>query len=666
MRRHAGLLLAFAACTWGRPVTLPGEVGSLVVELRGVYAAGTKTPHRVVTPCATAHGGEASVPAAVRGTAACPYLIPRGEVDVEVAVRALGRTGEPLDAFSAPIAFRTVPGDLSTAYSSRWAQMTNGELVTTVKAAHLYGELRVWAEDAPPQRVYVDGGLLQEGLPDEPESRSFATGASQAVFFEEPTLAKIQRPDGFDNRASPFEGQFMTLGRRPESGSVQLQSCEDLGPDGQAQSLDGQPVTLVVTGMDPGGFFVTDVTACRVKEDVSKESQVRVPEPDGYLPGTFGSLYVYNYSYPDGLYQGDLLWAVSGAVQEFTSTTQLVFPAWSTREHVHELPVSEWKKNLDLVPVRDLSHRTCGIEDKPEPFLTDTLCGHNRRNLKMESLESSLVRMRNVRFPEVFTPCDRDGNAAVPFFCEGKVGTAWSWQDCDPESTEPGPDAEEMQCNIDCVTGQGAFAGKLCAERTTYTTYGQYVVVMAPPGPAEAGLDPSMATKVVTAAVPAGGAAVAAGTWAEGSLVAVSCTAAARYAFGAAVGASGMDLQANVPAFVRVPANATGVAFSSAEAATCTVGLSPETRVSVATRDAIPDLEPDCDPASADADKAEQCRLLRAATYDMVGHLRQLQPGRPRWAVLPRDADDVCCHPGPGLSCPRPLKACPAGAGTHP
>ncbi|MBM4381671.1 MAG: hypothetical protein FJ086_20580, partial [Deltaproteobacteria bacterium] len=452
MRRHAALLLAFAACTWGRPVSLPGEVGSLTVELRGVYAAGTKTPHRVVTPCAQAHGGQALVPAALSGTPGCPFLIPRGEVDVEVAVRALGRTGEPLEQFSAPIAFRTVPGDLAADYSSRWAQMTNGELVTTLKLKHLYGEMRVWAEDAPPQLLYVDGGLLQEGLPEEPGARSYATGASQAVFFEEPTLAKIQLPDGYDNRTSPFVGQFMTLGRRPESGSVQLQSCGDVGPDGQAQATDGQPVTLVVTGMDPGGFFLTDVTACRVKEDVSRDSQVRVPEPDGYLPGTFGSLYVYNYSYPDGLYQGDLLWAVSGAVQEFTGTTQLVFPAWSIRERVHELPVAEWKKNLDLVPVRDITHRTCGIDDKLEPYITDTLCGQNQRNLKLESLESSLVRLRDVRFPQVFTTCDRDGNAEVPFFCQTKVGSTWAWGDCDTESDAPAPDAEELQCNIDCVT----------------------------------------------------------------------------------------------------------------------------------------------------------------------------------------------------------------------
>jgi hypothetical protein len=36
-----------------------------------------------------------------------------------------------------------------------------------------------------------------------------------------------------------------------------------------------------------------------------------------------------------------------------------------------------------------------------------------------------------------------------------------------------------------------------------------------------------------------------------------------------------------------------------------------------------------------------------------------VQPARPRWLVTPRYADDLCCHPGPGLSCPAPIKPCP-------
>jgi hypothetical protein len=105
----------------------------------------------------------------------------------------------------------------------------------------------------------------------------------------------------------------------------------------------------------------------------------------------------------------------------------------------------------------------------------------------------------------------------------------------------------------------------------------------------------------------------------------------------------------------KVALIAEGAAPSGAR---CYVAENPRTRIFVVTRDAVPDLEPDCNPSDANADRAEQCRFLRAARYDVVGHLRQVQPARPRWAVLPRDKDDLCCRPGPGMSCPRPIRPC--------
>jgi hypothetical protein len=75
-------------------------------------------------------------------------------------------------------------------------------------------------------------------------------------------------------------------------------------------------------------------------------------------------------------------------------------------------------------------------------------------------------------------------------------------------------------------------------------------------------------------------------------------------------------------------------------------------------RDALPDLVLDCREDDADAARAANCKALHAATFDIVGHLRQVQAARPRWTVLPRDADDICCHPGPGLDCPAQVQKC--------
>ena len=102
------------------------------------------------------------------------------------------------------------------------------------------------------------------------------------------------------------------------------------------------------------------------------------------------------------------------------------------------------------------------------------------------------------------------------------------------------------------------------------------------------------------------------------------------------------------------------IAFQATTAqATCTVGLNARTRINLITKDAIPELEPDCDEADPDEARATQCKNLRGAEFNIIGHLRQAQPARPRWIVIPRYVDDVCCYPGPGLECPHPIKPCP-------
>jgi len=92
----------------------------------------------------------------------------------------------------------------------------------------------------------------------------------------------------------------------------------------------------------------------------------------------------------------------------------------------------------------------------------------------------------------------------------------------------------------------------------------------------------------------------------------------------------------------------------------CHVSINSRIRIAVVTRDAVPDLEVDCQENDANTDRARQCRLLRAATFNITGHLRQVSAARPRWIVYPRDVDDVCCFPGPEGQCPRPIEPCAA------
>ncbi|HEY0092960.1 MAG TPA: hypothetical protein VGB96_01495, partial [Archangium sp.] len=569
---------------------------------------------------------------------------------------ALDKAGKPLD-FNGPVAFKVVPGDLAGDYSYYWAKVTDGQGIGKVRAERLYGEVRVWALDEPVSPNYSNGQISGDPkqLPPEPASRSYAAGASAPILLEEPTLAAIQQPQTADTRSSPFVGQFVTIGRAPETGSVLYQNCPDEDRDGDGKVDPPKPVTLLVTGTDPSGFFVTDITACRVPDDTGTE-------PEGYLPGTFGSMYIYNYSYPEGLDTGDLLWTLAGSLQEFTSTTQLTFPSWTVREHVRELPPEQWTKYLKLNPPVELNLRHCGLADELTAANTDALCGgFNNTNMKLESLESGLVKVRHVRFPSVFKNCDLNGNGSVPFFCS--TSTGWSY------CGSPAPaEVNEVTCNINCTTGVG---GTLCSERNQYSGFGQFLVEMAGPGLREADLDDSLEQRTQDVLLSDSVSRKTATAYETGSQVSLWCDLDTRYRLGGStVTASNTDevLPARTRKDLTLASGQGHVAFLSAVpvptpppgtlAPRCYVARHSNTRILLTTKDAVPDLRVDCDENDADAERARQCRLMHSVTFDVVGHLRQIQPARPRWMVMPRDADDLCCHPGTDGQCPRPLKAC--------
>jgi hypothetical protein len=544
---------------------------------------------------------------------------------------------------------------------------------------------------------------------------------SPTIYFEQQTLQSLQVPDGADNRSSPFVGEFVSVGSNPESGQVLRQNCSDDPGRNGSQSL------MVVTGVDPSGFFVTDLTACRLVEvpndPVTGKVVVRTPEPaepclaslpDGgigpieqstqatgtcaisrrscvkngstcarYLPSTYAHMFIYNYNYPDGLNLGDLLFTVSGSVQEFTSTTQMVFPGWTIGESVRLLPQDQWNKWLDFVPPVEINGRICGLDNAQVPFITDVLCGMSTSNLKMESLESGLVKIRGVKMPDRFTNCDFNGDGVVPFFCNRTVtdeqgNSSATWGNCD-FSTPPAPelanDAAERTCLQNCVLSRGADADVgVCSEASTFEGFGQYVVEMAASGPASANMDTSLPKRIVTAAISMPDAGVApvariAGLGVDTTKgyearpsIAVACDVPVHWRLGddsvVAVQADPV-LPAKTSLRVRLAAGQSAIGFAPVDSAgTCSLSYNPHMRINLLTKDAVPELSIDCSPSDPDGAKAQQCRDLQGATFDIIGHLRQVQPARPRWMVIPRDPDDVCCYPGPGLECPKPIKPC--------
>ena len=206
----------------------------------------------------------------------------------------------------------------------------------------------------------------------------------------------------------------------------------------------------------------------------------------------------------------------------------------------------------------------------------------------------------------------------------------------------------------------------MCAERTQYTGFGQFVVEMAGPGPREAGLDDTLPARTQVVSLSGSASRKTPIGYDTGTQVSVWCEEAAHVRFGdTTVTASTQDelLPARQRKDVVTSANGGFVAFLAqatpdGQAPRCHVAANTHTRMLLITRDAVPDLRVDCDENDTDAERARQCRFLHGATYDVVGHLRQVQAARPRWTVMPRDADDLCCHPGVGLECPKPVQPC--------
>jgi hypothetical protein len=708
------LLGATSAC----PITLgeaPPDLAFFAVRVDGVYVAknDVRTPLAVVTRCADQYPSQADVPKALRGTKACRYQIPRGEVEIDLVAAAQNGRGEVATDFEGSVTFRTLPGDMAGPLKSRWATASHGQITKTIRVLHPYGEVRVWVEDAPAPGVFVGGKLsgAPDDYPAESDVRTFASGVSAEMFFEDQSLQSLQIPATFDNRSSQFIGNFVSVGKNPESGEVLVQSCE------ADPVRDKRPALMVVTGVDPSGFFVSDVSACRLPEwklDESGASQVRTMEPpedctlelsdggrlllenaDGgvpvaadagagvclisrrrcaqrsqctpYLPGTFASMFVFNYNFPDGLDEGDLLFTLSGSVQEFTSTTQLVFPAWSVAERVRLLPEDQWNKWLQFAKPVEIGGRLCGMDNMDVPFLTDQTCGHNRRNLKLESLESALVTIRNVRFPTQFQQCDLNNDGTVPFFCETRDpdGT-WVWSSCG--SGETGEDGEERECHQNCVLGKGKHFGQICSETSAFESFGQFVVELSPPGADFTSLDDSLSErfKVYHLPAPAGegaGASVSSEEFSSATELAAACTGPVHYRTGtSSVAADARDplLPENTPLRLTLDSGETTLALAAAQGAVrCSVARNIHARINLVTKDAVPEINPNCRVDDPNEERAVQCRRLRDATFEIVGHLKQTQPARPRWTIIPRAATDICCHPKAGEECPRPIKACP-------
>ncbi len=430
--------------------------------LRGLGAcaalllAGCVDEYVDVVPGLSSFSVELADPAAA-GSAEEPLPVSRGITTMRIRAQAWATDGKPY-AWNGKARVKVTPG--VTVPNVFPIEFVDGRAETDVQILGAHSETRLWVID------------------DKAWGASFAVGVTPTLHYDEPTLADINAipPQGDNNtsfftRGSP-RGDFVSLHR---DGFVFADRDQPEDPCELAAPGAGKR-DVIVTATTATGFYATDLT-----------------EPaDGVLPGNYGHIFVFNFNFPEGLEVGDRLHALEGTIQEFSGNTQLTFPTY----RISSCPlvagddveaVRAAQRTLELARLGELEQNapvigTAICTGGSGSGISLESCGYSASNFQMESLESALVRIPEVKTPELWARCDFDGDGQVSSFVQD--GNVFGCLD---------PNDAECACNVACQTSRAfpspdspfeashadkAFdaTGKICAEVTSYHGYGQYIV----------------------------------------------------------------------------------------------------------------------------------------------------------------------------------------------
>lgn len=205
-----------------------------------------------------------------------------------VTATTLDRNADPWP-FEGDLSVRVRPGRIdgascdsylndATHHEQCFVHLTDGTWTGEVSFEDAFGPTRIWLSD--------------EGDKDASSDRqaTFATGVTEPIWIEKPTLAEMQRTD--DNDTNQLDGEYAEL-----------------------RVADRE---VVVTWLGTAGFWATDLS-----------------EPDG--PANYAHIFVYTFSKPEGLERGSRITLLQGVNQEYLATSQLSFPAYEA-EGTLEVP----------------------------------------------------------------------------------------------------------------------------------------------------------------------------------------------------------------------------------------------------------------------------------------------------------------------------------------
>ena len=261
-------------------------------------------------------------------------VIPFSAVPIQRSIELKTMDGEGnFIPFTGDLKINVRPGQLAKTQdpwiSVKDGQIKDGDEIISFQAS--FGPTRIWVSD--------EGDKNQ----DSEREATFATGVSEVLNFEFPTIAQFNKTTD-------------------DSGEQLIQNTVNhLVSEFTEVRLEGRDV--IATVVSPSGFWVTDL------EDWNA---ARAETGDG----GFASLFVYTFSKPEGVVPGARLTKLIGGNQEYLGSTQFSFPAYE---------VDSSGADPSLIP-------------EPAVLTIEQACNTNNRNYdnhRMESFEAALVKLES-------------------------------------------------------------------------------------------------------------------------------------------------------------------------------------------------------------------------------------------------------------------------------
>lgn len=304
-----------------------------------------------------------------------PFAFPSAFTPVTIRVEALDGAGERKSDYRGTVAVRIVPGEVQD--STRFVTLVDGvNGAHELRLRYSFGQSRIWAEE-----VGLDQqDECRDGFDNDGNGRLDYPGDPGCFGVEDPSEGGATYVTGVSSplRFQPIHIHDVQFNPEDPRGESPL-----LGEEVKIEPVEGaEPLPLLVTNVTFSGLFVTDLA-----------------ETEGY-----DSIFLFNFSFPEGVSLGDRLLWFSGGVDEFQGGTQLTFPSWEVDES-YDLPDSE----RAIIA-------TCGTSEDPDvlqPTIT-VLSSEDLADLEtLERYESSVVRVENVRLTSTFMDCDFDDSGDI-------------------------------------------------------------------------------------------------------------------------------------------------------------------------------------------------------------------------------------------------------------